>query len=196
MNMSWSETIVFPEPLREVRRLAEAPAESWDELLRTREEAAYQRGRRDAENSLRDELARRQTELEQTQRGLLESLSRAVPQVIQQTENALIELALEAARRVVAGLPISRELVESVVREALREAEGSSEVTVQLHPDDLELLRAGDSKLVKGSPEIGQLRFIASSDVTRGGCIVQTRLGLIDARREVKLEQLAKTVAA
>ena len=195
MNMSWSETIVFPGPLREVRRLAEAPAESWDELVRTREEAAYQRGRRDAENSLRGELARRESELEQTQRGLLESLSRAVPQVIQQTENALIELALEAARRVVAGLPISRELVESVVREALREAEGSSEVTVQLHPDDLELLRAGDSKLAKGSPEIAQVRLIASSEVTRGGCLVQTRLGLIDARREVKLGQLAKSVA-
>jgi flagellar biosynthesis/type III secretory pathway protein FliH len=193
--MSWSETIVFAEPLRELRRLAEAPAANWQELLRTREENAYQRGRREAENELKAHLSRREAEMEQTQRRLLESLSRAVPQVIQQTESALIELALEAAKRVVAGLPISPQLVESVVREALREAEGSSEVTVQLHPDDLELLRAADSKLLKGFPETVQLRFIASSEVTRGGCIVQTRLGLIDARREVKLEQLAKTVA-
>ena len=116
--------------------------------------------------------------------------------MIQQTESALVELALEAARKVVAGLPISHELVEAVVREALREAEGSSEVSVQLHGEDLELLRSGESKLVKGLSDAGPVRFIASSEVTRGGCIVQTRLGLIDARREVKLEQLAKTVAA
>ena len=39
-------------------------------------------------------------------------------------------------------------------------------------------------------PEAGPLRFVHSPEATRGGCIVQTRFGVIDARRETKLEQL------
>jgi len=35
---------------------------------------------------------------------------------------------------------------------------------------------------------------VASSEVSRGGCLIQTRFGLVDARRETKLEQLQQTL--
>jgi flagellar assembly protein FliH len=193
--MNWSETILLKEPLREVHRLADAPAKNWDELLRAREEAGYQRGRRDGENALSEQLVQQRTEIAELQRGILESLNQALNQVIKDSENALVCLALEVAKRVVAGLPISTELVEGVVREALRQAEDNAEITVRLHCEDLALLRKNDSKILAGLPEAGPLRFVTSSEVTRGGCIVQTRFGLIDARREVKLEQLSQSVS-
>jgi flagellar assembly protein FliH len=196
MNMKWSETIVFNQPLREVSRLTEVPAERWEELLRAREEAGYQRGRRDGENSLSQQLVQQRAEISELQRGILESLNRAVPQVIQESESAMVSIALEAAGRIVAGLPISVELVEGVISEALRQVKDSAEAIVQLHPEDLALLRKHDSKTLNDLPNAGPLRFVTSSDVTRGGCIVQTRFGLIDARREVKLEQLSRTVAS
>lgn len=194
--MKWSETISLDQPLSEVALLSEAPSQSWTELLRAHEQAAYQQGRCDEEKALNERLLRQQTEIAELQRGVLESLTQAVPQVIKETENAVISLAMESAKRIVAGLPISAELVEAVVREALRQAEDSAEIVVLLHADDLALLRKHDSRILSGSPDGGSLRFVTSSEVTRGGCIVQTRLGLIDARREVKLEQLAQTVAS
>jgi len=196
MNMKWSDTILFNQPLREVSCLVGAPAQAWDDLLHEREEAAYQRGRHDGENALSEQLIQQRAEIAELQRGILESLSRAVPQVIKESENALVSLALEAAGRIVAGLPISPELVEGVIREALRQAEDDAEITVKLHSEDLALLRKHDSKILNGLPDAGPLRFVTSSDVTRGGCIVQTRFGLIDARREVKLEQLSQTVCS
>jgi len=194
--MRWSETIQFSQPPRQVCLLAQVPAQNWDEFLHDREEASYQRGRRDGESALNEQLVRQRAEVAELQRGILESLRQAVPRVIQETETGLMALALEAARRIVAELPISAELVESVVREALRQAEDSAEVTVQLHAEDLALLRQHDSRILAGLPECGSLRFITSAEVTRGGCIVQTRFGLIDARREVKLEQLSQTLKA
>ena len=61
------------------------------------------------------------------QRGIIESLRRAVPQVIQETEEALLRLALESAQKVVANLPIGPEMVEAVVREALRQVEDTAD---------------------------------------------------------------------
>ena len=191
--MKWSDTIRFHQPPRQVSLLADAPAQSWVEVLRLREEAAYQRGRQEAERDLNQQMVKQHDEAAERQRAVLESLNRAVPQVIKETETGLISLALEAAGRVVAGLPISVELVEAVVGEALRQVEATAQVVVQLHPEDLELLQRHDSKLLAGSPESGSLRFITAAEVTRGGCLVQTRFGLIDARREAKLEQLAQT---
>jgi len=114
--------------------------------------------------------------------------------VLQQAESLLMPLALEAARRIVAEMPITPELVERVVREALQQAEDTAEVTIRVHPDDLALLRQYGSELLQGLPGSGPLKFVASSEVSRGGCLIQTRFGLVDARRETKLEQLQQTL--
>ncbi len=192
--MKWSETIRFSEPLQQACLVANAPSQSWDELLRAREQSGYERGRREAENALSQQMVQERAKIADLQHGILESLSQAVPHVIRETEAALISLAMEAAGRIVAGLPISAELVEAVVREALRQAEDQAEVLVQLNAEDLALLRQQNPKILNGLPEGGPLRFVPSGEVTRGGCMVQTRLGLIDARREVKLEQLVQKV--
>jgi flagellar assembly protein FliH len=192
--MKRCETLYLSEPLRDVRRLVGAPTEEWPELLRQREQAAREQGRREGEKALGEQLAQQRAELGELQRGILESLRRAVPQVVQETEGAVIGLALEAAQKVVAGLPITAEMVEGVVREALRQVEESAAVTVQLHPEDLALLRKQGAAVLEGVPETGPLRFVASAEVTRGGCLVQTRFGVIDARREVKFKQLAQSL--
>ena len=37
-------------------------------------------------------------------------------------------------------------------------------------------------------------RFLASPEVTRGGCLVQTHFGTVDARRETKFDLLKRTL--
>jgi flagellar biosynthesis/type III secretory pathway protein FliH len=94
----------------------------------------------------------------------------------------------------VGGLKIDLKTVEKVVHEALSQVQDTAEISIRLHPEDLALLRKHESPLLEGLPETGPLRFSASPEVTRGGCVVQTRFGLIDALRETKLEQLRKAV--
>lgn len=192
--MPWSETIRFDRPLHDVRCLAGAPPPDWPAVLERELRQAYERGRVEGERALSEQLIRQRNELAELQRGVLDALRRAVPQVLQQAESLLVPLGLEAARRIVAELPITAELVEHVVRETLQQAEDTAEITVRLHPEDLALLRQYGSELFQGFPGLGPLKFVASTDVDRGGCIVQTRFGVIDARRETKLQQLHQTL--
>ncbi|HUA39701.1 MAG TPA: FliH/SctL family protein [Candidatus Sulfopaludibacter sp.] len=194
--MNWSDSISPGHPLRGVRLLAQAPVQNWQEHLREREQAAYERGRRDGEQTLNEQLLQQRTETVELQKGTLDSLRRAVPQVIQEAEAVLIELALQSAQKIVADMPINAGMVEAVVREALRQVEDTTEIVIQLHPDDLALLRKHNAAILDGLPETGPLRFSGSTEVTRGGCIVQTRFGLVDARRETKVEQLRQALNA
>lgn len=192
--MKWSDTILCNQPLRDVSLLLQAPAQNWNDHVRQREQAAYERGRRDGERALGEQLIQQRAELAELQHGLLESIRRTIPEVIQATEQTLIDLAFEAAQKVVAQTPINAELIESVVREAIRQVEDTAEITIQLHPEDLATLRERSAGILEGLPETGPLKYLASAEVTRGGCLVQTRFGLLDARRETKLEQLRQTL--
>jgi flagellar assembly protein FliH len=192
--MKWSETIIFAKPIREVRLLTEAPRQDWQVFAREREETAYDRGRCDGEKGLREQLLQQRSEIAELQAGVLNSLRTAVTQVVQETESALLRLALECAQKVVAKLPVNVELVEGVVREALHQVEDTAEITIQLHAEDLALLRKNNAAVLKPGPDSGPLRFVASTEVSPGGCVIQTRFGLIDARRETKVEQLRQTL--
>jgi flagellar assembly protein FliH len=194
--MKWADTIMLAEPLRDVRLLLNSPAQDWKIFLGEAEASAFERGRREGESALNEKLISQRNETQELQRGIFQSLQRALPQVAHAAETALLEIALESAKKVVAGMAVDSAMVEATVREALRQAEDTAEISVQMNAEDLALLRSHQSPLLAGLPETGPLKFSSSPEVTRGGCLVQTRFGVVDARRETKFEQLRQALNA
>jgi flagellar assembly protein FliH len=197
--MKISEPIPFTSILADVRlakaTLAPSSAPAVDEAAE-REKAAYERGRHDGEIALREQLIAQRNELGGLLNGVINSLQKTVPQLVHETESALIQLALESAQKIVAGMPVNPKLVESVVREALQQVEDTADVVIQLHPEDLALLQKHKSDVLKPPPNSKPLQFSSSADVTRGGCLLRTRFGIVDARRETKIDQLREALAA
>lgn len=188
---SWSENLVLSRPLRDARVAGGAAPPPVEDPRQAELSARYQLGLADGEKALTEKLIQQRAELHELAQGLLESLRQAVPQVIRETENTMIALALAVSQKLVAGVPISAEMVEAAVRDALAQVEGAARFTVRLHQDDLDLLQKAGSPLL--SPAAGQeFRFLASSDVSRGGCLVETNFGTVDGRRETKFELLKK----
>lgn len=193
---SWRETIRLPRPLREVRLAATRLLNYSEEQVRMREQQSFERGRRETEQALKDDLLRQRSELSKLETSLLESLRQVLPQIARDAEGALVALALEVARKLVADLPVSSDMVEAAIREALMEVEENSDMTILLHPADLELLHAHDSSLFQTKSNGERIHFDTSTEVTRGGCLVRTNFGIIDGRRETKLELLKQSLAA
>src|SRR5262249_31972753 len=128
--------------------------------------------------------------------GVLDSLRQSVAQVAHEAEQALVALALEVAQKLVGGLPISFEMVEAAIREALARVEETTDCHIYLHPEDWELLQQFHSALLVASPQPPRLHFHRATEVSRGGCLVKTHFGVIDALRETKMELLRKSVLA
>jgi len=195
--MKFSESITFTSALADLRLTKPAPApDATVDDAAEREKAAYERGRHDGEIALREQLIAQRNEMAALLNGVIDSLQKTVPQLVHETESALIQLALESAQKIVAGMPVNPKLVESIVREALQQVEDTAEVVIQLHPEDLALLQKHKSDVLKPPPNSKPLQFSSSAEVTRGGCLIRTRFGVIDARRETKLGQLREALAA
>ena len=110
-------------------------------------------------------------------------------------EGELVEFAAEAAIRLVNGLPISSEILEAAIHDALDHCENDVEVSVHLHPADLKLLKESGSELLADSPHQRRVHYIKDAEISRGGCLVETRCGLIDGSRETREKLLRETVS-
>ncbi len=196
--MPHRETLFFTAPLLDVRladgrtALPTQPAVDVDALTR----AAYERGRLEGEQAVSEQLVRQRVEFSELQNGLLATLRGTFPRVVQECETTMIALALEAAQRLVAGLPISAEMVEAAVREAIAQANDTAELEVLVNEADLQVLQRAKSPLLAAEAGSQKLRVAASPDVSPGGCLVHTRFGTVDARRETKLENLRESLIA
>lgn len=187
----WRNAIRLSQPLRGVRLTgSRSIREEFEGMAREREAEAFERGRVAGEQALGEQLLQQRRELLQLQQGVLHSMSQSIPLLLREAEGVLIELALEAARKWMASQPVDAPAIEACVRDAMALMEEATEFTVLLNAEDLALLEKQNSPLA--SPETGpaRLRLSASPEVTRGGCIVQTRFGTVDARRETKVTLL------
>lgn len=180
------------EPIRDVTLVRFGAGES----LREQDlQAAFERGRIEGENSVGAQLIRQRSEVMELQTGVLAALRNAVPQVTRECERTLVALALEVAQKLVAGMPVSAEMVEAAVRESITQVEDGAEFSVQVHPDDLAALERINSPLLLPQGGRERIRFLGSPQVTRGGCLVQTRFGLIDGRRETRFQALESALS-
>jgi flagellar assembly protein FliH len=189
----WRQSIRLSHLLHSLR-LGQAPAEPDGPALAEKLRVRYEEGLRDGEKRLREQLLQQRAELMELQNGLFQSLRQCLPQVRTECEGALVELALEVARRLVAGMPISAETIAFAVREALNHIEAGQDMVVLLHAEDLGLLEKANDPMLLTTIGGEKIRFQASPELTRGGCLVQTRFGTMDARRETKFELLKQSL--
>jgi flagellar assembly protein FliH len=105
-------------------------------------------------------------------------------------ERSAVVLALRIAEQAVrSALDADPERVLDAVQGALRALVERERVLVLVNPEDLEIVRAGLAPLADGLGGIGNFEVQAERRVTRGGAVVRTADGEIDATLETKLER-------
>jgi flagellar assembly protein FliH len=134
----------------------------------------------------------------------LEALAAAVTsaegvreQWLERAERHAVELAISIAEKIVAGrVDTDAETVLSVVEGALRRTADRDHLVVCVNPVDFELVRSAAEELANRLGGIGRLEIVSERRVSRGGCVVRTGEGEIDARLEQQLEAVRNLFAA
>jgi flagellar assembly protein FliH len=105
-------------------------------------------------------------------------------------ERSAVVLALRIAEQAVrSAVDADPERVLDAVQGALRALVERERVLVLVNPEDLEIVRAGLAPLADGLGGIGNFEVQAERRVTRGGAVVRTADGEVDATLETKLER-------
>lgn len=123
------------------------------------------------------------------------SLGLARDDVIVRAEARGVELGVLLAQKILAtALELEPRRLLGVVEGALRHLVDADEVVLEVNPADVPLLQ-GELASLDGTVG-GPKSIVVSGErrVGRGGCVVRTREGEIDARLETQLERAAETL--
>lgn len=144
----------------------------------------FEAGRAAADAEMNDMLV--------TMRGLLEMARVERHKLIEEAEPELVRLALGIAERVLhQQVALDRSVVVEMAKTAIARLIERDSVTVRVNPADLERMREHRDDLM-AIGDIRNLRLLEDKRVDRGGVVVETDAGTIDARIGTQLDEARK----
>ena len=109
-------------------------------------------------------------------------------------EPDVIKLVLSIAEKIIGKLAEEHtEIIRSIVRQALEHSLGDR-IVVKIHPEDLKRLKAEDLQFKDLLDRTKQLHFKEEESIQKGGCVVETEIGTIDAQLETQLKAIRKAL--
>lgn len=111
--------------------------------------------------------------------------------IVRQTERQMVELALSVARRIVLReVTLDPEIVAAIAHVALDRLGQDSPATVRLSPEDYAAVMSARGESWAGS----HVTVMPDVAVARGGCLVESDFGLVDASIDAQLQELGRSL--
>jgi len=192
--MAYAKLIAFDRPLGGATRPGDNGHYCTQAELAALDEAAYRRGV-DATRALADQqMVEFRSDMQQLGDGVFKKLSALEPVLLAQLRDALPALALDIARRLLAGYEPPPEAVARLCEEALGELFPEREnLELVMCPRDAALLEKLNPAWLTRYPG---LRICPEAALAPGDCQVRSRFGLTDARLQTKLTSLEHNLAS
>ena len=151
-------------------------------------DAGFEAGKNAADEQMSEMIA--------TMHGLLEEIRASRHDVMESAEPELVRLAMAIAERIVhEQITIDPNVVIENVRSALTRLVSREVVTLRVNPADLETMRQHRDAIVSAS-DIEHLRIVEDQRVDRGGVVVETEAGTIDAKISTQLREARRAIRA
>lgn len=133
---------------------------------------------------------------------LIERIHRILDLVIQrreaillETEQQIVDLVILMTRKVVKVISASqKDVVTSNVLAALKKLKTRGDVTIRVNTDDLQLTTDHIKDFINKVEAVQGITVIEDSSIEKGGCVVETDFGAIDARIASQLEELESKI--
>jgi flagellar assembly protein FliH len=166
------------------------------EKLAALEKEAYRKG---FEQGQRDGLAIEEKQMADKARrleSLLTGLGGLKAQIVGETEKEFLGLAIGIAKCIVnAEVKIDPEAIERTVRAASTLVVDRSQIRLLINPDDMEAVKGLLPELAS-TTKGAKLEIAEDPTIERGGCILETGFGRINATIESQLATLQKELEA
>jgi flagellar assembly protein FliH len=115
---------------------------------------------------------------------------------LEKSQEEILALSLRAAKKMVlAELTQSPDVLLGIVMDAIRRITDKDKVIIKLNSKDAAHMRQHQAAIFAQMPDIKSLEIHDDARVDEGGCVIETRLGYIDATLETKVTILEKAFA-
>jgi flagellar assembly protein FliH len=179
------------ELFAEAERQTQQARHSADEIEREAFELGYRQGEKAGQEIGQAKLAPLLAEVE----ALLRRLAGAHAQVVRANQDQLVEVALTVAARILhRELEQTPEQILHTAEEVLALVEREQRVRLRLSQADFQVLLDHQGQMPALARLGDRLTFEVDPDMIKGGCLVQTPTGSVDATIETMFAEMRRTL--
>jgi flagellar assembly protein FliH len=154
-------------------------------------EEAYARGKREGSEKAEKCFG----ETAQAFSAALEDISRLRGSILRNSTDDMLRLVMAIAEQVIScTVELNPEIIHHTIVKALQAAVDSDVYHIKVHPDDMVVVMEKKPLLLAGISGLKNITVEASPEVTRGGCLVESDLGEVDATIESQLEEIRRKI--
>lgn len=183
-------------------RAAKIVAKAREEADSIREEArrtgfaeGFAEGREQGESAARREAREAVDQVLRLLGRVAEEVTASRAKAASDLSGELLKLAMQIAEKIIrARVRFDREMAARAVADALRLMVGHSRVLVRLNPVDLEAVCRLEPDFRQHLGPSALLEIVSDEGVEPGGCLVETSVGVVDARLATQLEEIGAAV--
>lgn len=122
---------------------------------------------------------------------MIEAVQAKRQEILDGTEQQIVNLVILMAHKVVKIMSENQKsVIMSNVVQALKKVKGSGDVTLRVNLSDVKLTTEHINDFIHQVENIKNIFIVEDSSVDKGGCIVETDFGAIDARISSQLSEL------
>jgi type III secretion protein L len=187
-----ADKVLVSSPKVLKREVYEATREARDVVVLAQEQAKQII----EEAERRRDAIREQASEEGRARGLAEwnhilaTASQRAEQLTKSWEETMLRLSIRVAEKIIGEqLKLRPETIVEILRQVLRGARPGKHLTIQVNPAELQQVR-DHIEALQAPGATSEIEIVASASVLPGGCVIESELGIIDARLETQLKCL------
>ena len=126
---------------------------------------------------------------------ILEAVMQRRDEILQETESQIVELVILMARKVIKILSENQKnVIMANTLAALKKVKTRGAVTLRVNIEDVKLTTAHADEFIQHVENVQGITVLEDSAVEKGGCIVETDFGAIDARISSQLSELENKI--
>jgi len=115
--------------------------------------------------------------------------------IIKSSEKMMTEMILMISRKVIKDEIVERrEVIINNIKEAIKRVKDRDRIDVRVNFADLDMTTAHKDELIKMMESLKKVNIYEDSRVDRGGCIIETDVGSIDARISTQLDAIEEAI--
>jgi flagellar assembly protein FliH len=116
-------------------------------------------------------------------------------EILAETEQEIVDLVLLIARKVIKVISENqRDVIIANVIQALRKVKSKGNVIIRVNMSDMQLATEHKQEFIKLMENANSIQVVEDSSVDKGGCIIETDFGEIDARISSQLAELESKI--
>jgi flagellar assembly protein FliH len=126
---------------------------------------------------------------------LIRTLKTLKTELLERFEADILSLSMTIAEKVIhKEVSINRDVIIAVLKDTIRHIKDKEGLRIRLNPDDYNYITEIKPEFLNKYPDMNNVRFEVDGQIQRGGAVVETNFGEMDAQLDHQLQRIKESL--